>query len=173
VPWYIDCKVSGAAEVDQIRVFELKEAISYGLLGQMRSIASDPNHPRPVSVRTPIQAGNIGDRRCLHQAAAWMRRCLRSHSRCNDSFDHIKGDVLPTRFLCVRDNRVRIITTNGIRAADTPSYMTVSHRWHQTNMPKLLSLNIKDLKRNIDILTLPQTFQDAVFLARRLSISYV
>jgi hypothetical protein len=173
VPSYIDCKPSGAAEVDRRDIFELNEAISYGLLGQMRSFASDPNHPRSVSVRTPIQAGNTGDRRCLHQASAWIRRCLKSHSRCNDSTGHSKGSVLPTRFLCVRDNRVRIIMTNGIRATDTPSYMTISHRWHQTNMPKLLSSNIKDLNRNIDILALPQMFQDAIFFARRLSIFYV
>jgi hypothetical protein len=53
VPSYIDCKPSGAAEVDRRDIFELNEAISYGLLGQMRSFASDPNHPRSVSVRTP------------------------------------------------------------------------------------------------------------------------
>jgi hypothetical protein len=173
VPWSIDCKPSGAAAVDERRIFELTEAISCGLLGQMRSVSSDPNYPRPVSIRAPIQAVNTGDRRCLHQAAAWMRKCLRSHSRCNDSLGHNKGDVLPTRFLCVRDNRVRVIMTHGIRTTDTPSYMTISHRWHHANMPKLLSSNIKDLKRNIDVFTLPQTFQDAIFFARRLSISYV
>jgi hypothetical protein len=173
VPWSIDCKPSGRADIDRRMIFELDQAISCDLLGQMQSFANDPSCPRPVLVRAPIHSGNTGDRRCLHQAAAWMRRCLRSHSRCNDSFGHNQGGVLPTRFLYVRDNRVRIIMTNSIHATDTPYYMTVSHRWHQTKMPTLLSSNIKDLKRSIDILALPQRFQDAIFLARRLGISYV
>jgi hypothetical protein len=40
-------------------------------------------------------------------------------------------------------------------------------------MPKLLSLNIEGLKRSIDILALPQMFEDAICFARRLSIFYV
>jgi hypothetical protein len=173
VPWSIECKPSDGAEVDEQTIFELQEAISCGLVGQMRSFSSDPSFPRPVPVRAPIYAGNTGDRRCLHQAATWMRRCLRSHSRCNDSSDHDKGGILPRRFLCVRDDRVRIMMTNSIRATDTPQYITVSHRWHQTNMPRLLSSNIKDFKRSIHILALPQMFQDAISFARRLSILYV
>jgi hypothetical protein len=172
-PTSIVLRPSGSAEVINQSIFDLNEAVSCGILGQMRNTCGTCSDPRFVTVKTPLHAGNTGDGMCLIQAASWMRTCLQSHSRCKESFGHNGSNVLPTRLLCVDGNHLRIRMAYEISSTSTPEYMTVSHRWRLRNMPKLLRSNIAAFKRSIDVLALPQTFQDAIVFARRLSIPYV
>lgn len=53
------------------------------------------------------------------------------------------------------------------------SYMTVSHRWTALGMPKLLGRNMASMQQGFQTERLPAVFQDAIALARALSIRFL
>lgn len=58
---------------------------------------------------------------------------------------------------------------------DVPAgpYMTLSHRWGSASFLKLTVSNQADLRKGFDIADLPQTFQDAIAVVRRLGCQYI
>ena len=99
----------------------------------------------------------------------WFEYCTRSHESCRDNRTH----WFPTRLLNLgaNDSNVRLITT-----ADNPPdgpYVTLSHRWGNHQYTKLESSTIVQLQSAIDIFRLPQTFQDAISIARHIGIRYL
>ncbi|KAL8787745.1 MAG: hypothetical protein Q9213_002065 [Squamulea squamosa] len=51
--------------------------------------------------------------------------------------------------------------------------MTLSHRWGTASFLKLTHSNLADLVKGFSIADLPQTFQDAIFVARRMGCKYL
>lgn len=102
----------------------------------------------------------------------WYSECVNSHSRCKSPL--AESDWLPTRVLDlsgVDKMHIRLCIT----AKDHYSgrYLTLSHRWGGSEVIKLTSLNIADFQKGISLNDLPQTYKEAIEVARRLSIRYI
>lgn len=83
---------------------------------------------------------------------------------------------MPTRIIDVladTNDKLQLIETGRNMKG---RYMAVSHCWGnipQSEQFRLLNENIETLSENIDYAALPQTFQDAVDLSRRLGTRYI
>lgn len=99
----------------------------------------------------------------------WFRRCSTDHERCkrNDRAWY------PTRLLHLgsQASDVRIILTKD----DPPDgpYMTLSHRWSKQRYKKLESSTMPQLQKAVNVISLPQVFQDAIRIARHLDVHYL
>ena len=77
------------------------------------------------------------------------------------------------------DRRIRLVQSAkhfhgpGQQNSPTCRYVTLSHRWGQSNMVKLLHSNIVKLQHCIPFEVLPVTFQHAVIITRQLHIRYL
>lgn len=73
----------------------------------------------------------------------------------------------------VRSDEVRLISTAGLLSngpVEDRFYVTLSHCWGQAKFTTLTEQNLSQfLGRGIKINTLPRTFRDAIYFARRLS----
>ncbi|KAF2478251.1 HET-domain-containing protein [Lindgomyces ingoldianus] len=103
----------------------------------------------------------------------WLQKCLRDHKLCclNDA----NKESLPTRLIDMGNidgPRLVVCKEEGMDIQKA-QYVTVSHRWRQEGMPKLLRSNAETLKQRIDPTILPLAFQDSLILAKRLDIRYI
>ena len=75
--------------------------------------------------------------------------------------------------LNVTGTMLRLICTSEGRGQLHTSYITLSHRWTDQNMPKLLGTDIGAMQEGIEVWTLPAVFRDAIVLARSLDICFL
>lgn len=84
---------------------------------------------------------------------------------------------LPTRLLDIAprlDLSVILVGTTELMSLPTiPSYATLSHCWGLKEFLRTLSTNILSFKQCIPFEDLPQTFKDAISVARELGIHYI
>jgi hypothetical protein len=149
----------------------LLSALSYGSNSQGQNDVSPS--PKAFPVRTPIEAINTGDKRCLEMAASWLRTCMRDHKDCNTNLGLAHSVVLPTRVIDTSGGTIQLVSNVEGTAGQSPSYMTVSHKWMSSGMTKLLRCNLGEMQQGIHTQSLPAVFRDAVSLARALEIRYV
>ena len=77
---------------------------------------------------------------------------------------------LPTRCIEVGEHRLKLADTAGQRGA----YITLSHRWSaETGHSCTTADNLESRRRRVFLKHLPQTFQDAIIVTRRLGIPYL
>lgn len=101
-----------------------------------------------------------------------MHLCQESHAECIKLLN--AHHALPTRLIEIgqsnADLRLSIINTDV-----TPSlpYVTLSHCWGQLEILKLSRSNFASMQVSIPYLDLPQTFKDAVKVARQLAFRYI
>ena len=80
---------------------------------------------------------------------------------------------MPTRVIDVvsfqGDDDARLIHTNGMRGR----YIAVSHSWGTVVKAYTTTKTLPSLKKKIEYVGLPKTFQDAIFIARKLKVHYV
>lgn len=108
---------------------------------------------------------------CL--AEQWITNCQNKHRKCNAAGD---GNWYPTRLLDSGPLSSRFSTVSLVETAQTQltgPYMTLSHRWGSGNYYKLTTSTRDQLLLGLPSSALPQTFQDAFFVARRLGIRYL
>jgi hypothetical protein len=99
-------------------------------------------------------------------AQNWIRTCHHEHSACYRPIS-----AYPTRLIDVlsRPDPFLVETMDG-----RGSYMTLSHRWgtqETTATTTVMKYTANKLK--IPYLKLPKTFQDAIYIARRLGAQYL
>lgn len=107
-------------------------------------------------------------------AASWLRNCKQQHRRCSGATT--RPAFVPTRLVDLKasetdDTIVRVIEPN-----DTPidePYMTLSHRWGTQQFPMFTERNRASMKHGFCLRTLPQTFQEAIQVARYFNIRYL
>ncbi|OCK80858.1 HET-domain-containing protein [Lepidopterella palustris CBS 459.81] len=63
----------------------------------------------------------------------------------------------------------RLLETRGLKGR----YIAISHSWGRVVKPFTTTKNIESLKKRIDFASLPKTFQDSIFIARKLRVQYV
>lgn len=165
----------------------------------MRDLAG----PRPPDYRSELEAkrwdslipaaspsrpsARIGCDQSIHTAQQWIFECEATHQCCKSNFLHAaSATFFPTHIIDTAKSHtgfVYIRHRDEIQGSqyshwaeeDFPTYWTVSHRWGDPKrLPKLLQTNMEDYRRNGILLTsLPQTFQDAISIIRRLGHRYL
>ena len=103
----------------------------------------------------------------------WIEDCVLNHPQC----ERKSGDrnFYPTRLLRIDETGCKswsLVLTGPDCDRSTP-WMTLSHRWSSWLRTKLTSTNVADLQQEQPMTRLPTVFQDAMFMARQLGVSYI
>ncbi|KAL9614737.1 MAG: hypothetical protein Q9167_000806 [Letrouitia subvulpina] len=102
----------------------------------------------------------------------WINDCRasRGHKRCH----HGPTSWLPSRLIHIgtkRSPKVRLRKSR--RVPPGSQYITLSHCWGDREIYSLTQQNQDALMRKIDYSRLPQTFRDAICVARELDVEYL
>ncbi|KAF2735609.1 HET-domain-containing protein, partial [Polyplosphaeria fusca] len=97
--------------------------------------------------------------------------CRQNHG-CS-SPDHPERANYPSRLLDVGMGEDEIITLQSTGTFQNEEYVCLSHCWGKTRPLTLNGKTRAALTKGIDVAKLPQTFQDAVKITRRLHIQYL
>ncbi|KAK2030529.1 HET-domain-containing protein [Colletotrichum zoysiae] len=111
----------------------------------------------------------------LKLARKWLDECIQKpddsylgakpHSMCPPNH----ASPLPTRVLCIENNAIRLVVTNGGRGR----YVCLSHCWGSYHKITTTRANIGSHMKEILWDGLPRTFQDAVAIADGLDCPYL
>jgi hypothetical protein len=120
----------------------------------------------PGRLRATDSASNFS----FGRLESWIRSCNREHGASCAPWALLSAK-LPTRVLdvSVDPDFVRLVETSGQRGA----YVTLSHRWGGSKVITTQLSTLEARKSGIPLNQLPQTFVDAVQIARRLKIQYL
>lgn len=113
-----------------------------------RRIASDPK-----------------DESCVSLARRWIATCLSSHLRCTQPTNQSS----PTRLLNIKDSDPFLVPGRDRNL----SYATLSYCWGSYRQSTTTTSNVESHEHAISMATLPKSFQDAIWLARKLEIDYL
>lgn len=111
--------------------------------------------------------------RTLDLAYHWFSDCQCNHARCRRPSTNVNW--LPTRLLDIgtsRDDQWRLCLTSE-DCLQSSSYVTLSYRWGDSPRFMLVDENIGKCRNGQLIRDLPQTFQHAIIVTRRLAIRYL
>jgi hypothetical protein len=110
----------------------------------------------------------------LQTASSWLQECLSKHKACNRGVPDIPW--YPTRVLDLTNIHPHKDTIRLIKTAEEPlqtPYATLSHCWGGGRFLQLTKATLPIFCTSISLLDLPRTFQEVVFVARRLDIRYL
>jgi hypothetical protein len=141
--------------------------------------------------RRPLYGPRLSDED-VAKMRDWIRDCDENHDGCCSDFKHLDYEAateamafLPARMIDVgdalNDKHPRLVITSEMqpRASkdEATQYMALSYCWGQvdgtTKLLKTTHNTIGTRTVKIELDTMPQTFQDAVTIARTLSIQYL
>ncbi|EHK25840.1 uncharacterized protein TRIVIDRAFT_118478, partial [Trichoderma virens Gv29-8] len=102
-----------------------------------------------------------------------IRRCEQDHTQCTRF--RSKDSWYPTRLLDVgsKGSSSIVLVRSAQAIHKKEKYMTLSHRWGDSNIPTLTTNTIIPWAQELSIKILPKTFQDFIILAQRLQVRYV
>lgn len=132
---------------------------------------SEPWRVRPDGFQKPIP-DSTGDPEVAKVALEWLQSCLGLHGSCSSNLTNQNLATYPKRLIKVGGSTPRLIVAED----ESPDgcYATLSHCWGKD--PTFFTLTqsrLHILKHELPLNDLPQTFQDAITLARRLNIPYL
>ncbi|CAG9990456.1 unnamed protein product [Clonostachys byssicola] len=110
--------------------------------------------------------------RSFNQARKWYIDCRENHARCNisrRSFSYSPTRLLDLNYGGGDDLRLFATAEESIKE----EYATLSHCWGRKSITKLTTDTLAQFQNKIESASLPQTFRDAVLVARRLGIRYL
>jgi hypothetical protein len=110
-------------------------------------------------------------------AKEWLDTCWKGHARCNGLSAQNPDIQLPARLLEIGAptvDQVRLwFPPKGTNLAPCVSYMTLSHCWGSAQFLTLTKRTLPKLKAGISTSKLPKTFQDAVYITRKMGIRFL
>lgn len=119
-----------------------------------------------------LLSGDTSSIASFNTARGWIRDCETTHTQCGPGCNV----PLPKRCLDLRPlgaihkDDIRLTGTEGISS----TYACLSHCWGEDPKPiQTTSSTLKDRLQLISFSALPQTFQDAVAIARELGLRYL
>lgn len=126
----------------------------------------------PIAGLVPgrLRTTNLASESSFHRLEAWIGSCNREHgATCGAR--RLVSAKLPTRVLDIEfdSQRVKLVDTSDQRGA----YITLSHRWGGSGVIKTEKSTLAAWQSGISLQALPQTFLDAVLVAKRLKIRYL
>ncbi|RDW56542.1 hypothetical protein BP6252_14113 [Coleophoma cylindrospora] len=120
---------------------------------QFRSLPPEPCEPSTASAST------------WNQCKSWIQECLSTHSKCNKPF--APNSFLPTRLIDVIHDPPRLCLSNTLPA--NAKYVTLSHCWGTMQITRLTDELLNQFLEELPISELPQTFQDAIDVVKRMA----
>lgn len=97
----------------------------------------------------------------------WLQECSRQH-QCSDK-DKVGPKWYPTRLIeLVTPESFRVVRSDSETFQRGKGYLTLSHRWGDTEFMQLTTDKLPDFKRGLPTTSLRRTFQDALTIAQRL-----
>lgn len=183
-PW-LSLSSSNTVPVDWRLIKKGPENVTYYAMRYMA--AGDPNHspslaldPKldrcrraSIGVRPFLHSDSTDSASCFEQMRQWVQTCQSEHKTCRRLANKTAPHFLPTRLIDITGDPRLIISQQDNRAERPTRYTTVSHRWGQANMPRLLRSNIEELQAHIHSSYLTPVFRDAVTVTRQLGFDYV
>lgn len=127
----------------------------------------------PVFINLAALPRNTGEPSRLELTKSWLSNCFENHQQCCPERRQFQPGSGPSRLIDVTSPaRPKLVDT---QSTDTcyKTYATLSHRWKDADMPKLLRKNVVDMKQEISTSYLTPVFQDAIELCRALRIDYL
>ncbi|CAM1504626.1 Fc.00g022170.m01.CDS01 [Cosmosporella sp. VM-42] len=119
------------------------------------------------------------DRDIFGQALEWLESCVSHHPDCESIAANIWSPrELPKRLIDLRQENTLLVFNcedrirTGALYPDSVKYCTLSYRWGDTPHSCVLTEPF-DHSLPVIVRSMPQTFQDAVKVARRLGIRYL
>ncbi|KAE9368198.1 HET-domain-containing protein, partial [Stipitochalara longipes BDJ] len=106
----------------------------------------------------------------------WIAECEKSHPTCKS---RISNDFIPTRVIDVgthpTDTPCLRIKDECLELVPGRKYATLSHCWGSdpSKIKRLLTKNLRAMKKSIDMALLPKTFQNAIRITRDLGVRYL
>lgn len=107
-------------------------------------------------------------------AIRWFNECTMNHPKC----EQVRADRewFPTRLIDVggprtSDEIIQLVVTST--SLPTGPYVALSHCWGSATFLQLSRATLEDFQRAIPMSSLPQTFQDAIWVTRRLHVRYL
>lgn len=100
----------------------------------------------------------------------WIRECTEEHRECNSTDG---SSWYPARLVGIDHDKqtLRLIETS--RQSISGHYATVSYRWHESSNFVLDATSQETMERGFPIMQMPQAFQDAVTVCRRINIDKI
>ena len=148
-------------------------------LRELRGGQEARSKPDNSGVRMHRFPSNTGSDSTYKHINSWMDYCKESHPRLPKLRSRTPTDEawLPTRLLDIqstsgdRQDTVRLV--EGASRPSDAEYATLSYCWGRKSFNTLSRKSRKAFAEGIDVDQLPQTFQDAIKVARKLRISYL
>lgn len=119
-----------------------------------------------------LPSRNTGSTSALGFLLKKYQECREKHLICR--LPSSPAAIYPSRLIDVghlEDNEIRLRDTKSLR--DRGLYTCLSHCWGQKQPFKLTKETQATLQGGMIVSALPQTFQDAVFVTRRLGITFL
>ncbi|KAH7071406.1 heterokaryon incompatibility protein-domain-containing protein [Paraphoma chrysanthemicola] len=103
----------------------------------------------------------------LPLASQWLKNCRKAHWKCNIR----REQITPNRLVTTDKSCIRLRLREDFQ--DPPEYATLSHCWGEKRFVTLKKQNLDNFKERIPQEALPQTFMDAILIARELGVQYI
>ncbi|KAK1954558.1 HET-domain-containing protein [Colletotrichum sublineola] len=124
----------------------------------------------PLSNVSTNLENHTGSESSLGTAKQWLSTCMQNHPSCSAGSDtHFR----PSRLLYIGGNANQVILHTPMDYPEMLSYMTLSHRWGEAQFIQLRQSDEQTFRQGIPWSSLPQTFKDAVRVARHLGSNYL
>lgn len=133
-------------------------------------ILVDPN----TTCSIPLRGESTSSPGAIQMSKSWAQSCMQDHAAC--AFPATSPDFYPSRLVDLNPdasdkNLICVIETSETRV-DQP-YMTLSHRWGTHKFAMFTELNRPRMMEGFSMMSLPQTFQDAIHVTQMFGIRYI
>lgn len=106
----------------------------------------------------------------LSIARHWIHECLKTHEECPVP----KQGIYPTRLLdCGPADSSRCCLIETTKTDISGPYLALSHCWGGSESFKLTTDNYRDLCNGVPTSSLPQLYQDSLYVAQEMGVRYI
>ncbi|KAF2114536.1 heterokaryon incompatibility protein-domain-containing protein [Lophiotrema nucula] len=136
----------------KVEVYTLRDEINCSKIGVARNVSLTPSSNSAFEFVQDM-----------------LRTCISKHHHCSSS----TANILPSHIIDVGSHDenapIRLLETQGGRQDD----FALSHRWGNSRAFTTTKATLSARKRGVSFKELPKTFQDAVFVTRRLGVRFL
>lgn len=119
----------------------------------------------PTNTRQPDTSCNA----CLDFIKETVNQCCTEHAACRNSGDAF----VPTRLLYVGGDDAALRLCETTTWQEHPPFVALSHCWGGSKPLSLIRSRLDEFKKHIGLSELPNTFKDAITVARLLQVPYL
>ncbi|GAP92189.1 putative heterokaryon incompatibility protein [Rosellinia necatrix] len=165
--WFMGVGARFARSQSHFDVFNLDPG-SISLRGSAIGVCTTEESPISKGIPGRLREMNSNSDTAFSRLESWIKECSSNHPCCGTPPLNPK---LPSRVVDIfaYDRGVTLFESKGQRGR----YIALSHCWGASSRLMTTRETIEDLKEGIAISLLPNTFQDAIEITKRLGIRYL